>query len=284
MIITIESNELKVGISSFGAELHSVKDKETDTEYLWQADPKFWKRHAPILFPFIGPLKDGVYTVKGKEYKMTSHGFARDKSFVLSKLEDNWAEFILTGEDTMDIYPFDFELHVKYTVDGRNVKTEIAVKNNDCKVMRFYVGGHPAFRCPLTSDEDFTDYVVEFEKPEFIEQPLLKGGKRTILDNADTVHMSHELFNNDVFMKSKPNSSYVTLKSTKSNKGVKLDFSGCDTIAIWSPDNEAEFVCLEPWSSIPSINDEAKELDEKNLAIALEPDDIYRFSFTMQII
>lgn len=283
MIITIESNELKVGISSFGAELHSIKD-QTGLEYLWQADPNFWKRHAPILFPFIGPLKDGTYTVNGKEYQMTSHGFARDKAFTLFNLGDDFAEFSLTGDNTLDIYPFDFEMRVKYTVTGRKVTTRISIKNNDYRIMRFYVGGHPAFRCPLTPDESFNDYVVEFEKPEFIEQPLLAGGKRVILDNATTVPMSHELFNNDVFMKSKPNSNFVTLKSTKSGKGVKLDFTGCDTIAIWSPDKEAEFVCLEPWSSIPSINDEAKELDEKKLAIAIDPGEIYKFSFTAEII
>ena len=283
MIITIESDELKVGISNFGAELHSIKDKD-GLEYLWQADPKFWKRHAPILFPFIGPLQDGTYTVDGKEYKMTSHGFARDKAFTLMDLSDNYAEFVLTSEGTMDIYPFEFDIRVKYTVEGRKVTTKIGIKNNDYKTMRFYVGGHPAFRCPLIDGEDFTDYVVEFEKPEFIEQPLLSCGKRTILDNGTTIPMSHELFNNDVFMKSKPNSNTVTLKSTKSNKGVKLDFTGCDTIAVWSPNAEAPFVCLEPWSSIPSINDEAKELDEKRLAIALDPDEIYKFSFTAEMI
>lgn len=283
MIITIKSDELEVGISNFGAELHSIKDKD-GLEYLWQGDPQFWKRRAPILFPFIGPLQDGTYTVDGKEYKMNSHGFARDNMFTMWDLSDNYAEFVLTSEKTMDIYPFEFDIRVKYTVEGRKITTKIGIKNNDFKTMRFYVGGHPGFRCPLVEGESFNDYVVEFEKPETIEQKMLDGGMRTILNNGTTIPLTHELFNNDVFMKSQPNSSSVALKSTKSNKGVKLDFSGCDTIAVWSPNAEAPFVCLEPWSSIPSINDEAKELDKKAHAISLDPDEIYKFSFTMEMI
>ena len=26
-------------------------------EYLWQADPTFWGKHAPVLFPIVGSLR-----------------------------------------------------------------------------------------------------------------------------------------------------------------------------------------------------------------------------------
>lgn len=283
MIINISSDALDVSVSSFGAELHSVKDK-SGTEYLWQANPEFWKRHAPVLFPFIGPLKDGSYTHNGTEYKMTSHGFARDNEFSLLESGENFVSFILKGDVKKDIYPFDFDLIVKYTVEGKTVTTSMSVKNTGCEKMYFYIGGHPAFRCPIFDGEDFTDYVVEFEKPEFIEQPLLAGGKRVILNNETTVALSHELFDNDVFMKSKANSKKVSLINKSTGKGVRVNFDGCDTIAVWSPASEAEFVCLEPWSSIPSINDESPELSEKKLAIVLAPNEEYHFGFSAEIL
>lgn len=279
MLINISSDLLSVGINPFGAELNSVKDKN-GLEYLWQADPKYWKRHAPILFPFIGPLEDGEYTHNKKTYKMTSHGFARDNHFALDELGEDFASFILTGEETKDIYPFDFSLKVKYMVSGNKVNTSATVKNTGNEKMYFYLGGHPAFNCPLVPDESFDDYIVEFEKPEFIEQPLEDGSKRTILDNKTEVALSHKLFEHDVFMKSNGNSSCVSLKSKKSGKGVKIDFTGCDCIAVWSPASDAQFVCLEPWSSVPSINDKSKELCEKKLAICLAPHEEYDFSFT----
>ena len=44
MQVVLENEALKVTINSFGAELASIRGKATDTEYLWNADAKFWKR------------------------------------------------------------------------------------------------------------------------------------------------------------------------------------------------------------------------------------------------
>ena len=33
-------------------------------------------------------------------------------------------------------------------------------------IMPFFVGGHPAFNCPIVAGDDYTDYYVEFEKEE----------------------------------------------------------------------------------------------------------------------
>lgn len=49
MNYTIENNMIKVVISDHGAEIQSVKGAHTGEEYMWQADPEIWGRHAPIL-------------------------------------------------------------------------------------------------------------------------------------------------------------------------------------------------------------------------------------------
>lgn len=74
MQVVLENEALKVTINSFGAELASIRGKETDTEYLWNADAKFWKRSAPVLFPFVGSLKNKEYHYEGKAYPMGQHG------------------------------------------------------------------------------------------------------------------------------------------------------------------------------------------------------------------
>ena len=58
MRYVLENDILRVEVSSNGAELKSVKSKATGQEYMWQADPKYWGRTSPILFPFVGRLKN----------------------------------------------------------------------------------------------------------------------------------------------------------------------------------------------------------------------------------
>ncbi len=58
---TLENNRLSVQISSKGAELRSIYNKITAQELLWQADPMFWGKSSPILFPIVGALKEESY-------------------------------------------------------------------------------------------------------------------------------------------------------------------------------------------------------------------------------
>ena len=78
MEIIIENEILHVAVSTHGAELTGVVHKPTGAQLLWQADPAVWPRHAPILFPYAGRLKNGRYTHKGVTYEGGQHGFARD--------------------------------------------------------------------------------------------------------------------------------------------------------------------------------------------------------------
>lgn len=54
----LENDFLKVTIDDHGAELVSIYDKEKDREVIWQGDPKFWGRHAPVLFPNVGSIME----------------------------------------------------------------------------------------------------------------------------------------------------------------------------------------------------------------------------------
>lgn len=71
----LENERFRVEINEFGAELTRFTSKKDGTEYVWKGDPAAWKRHAPILFPIVGRLKDKTYTVDGRPYEITQHGF-----------------------------------------------------------------------------------------------------------------------------------------------------------------------------------------------------------------
>ena len=56
MTHTLENEQLLVKIDDHGAELVEIYDKEKEQQVLWEADPAFWNRHAPVLFPNVGLL------------------------------------------------------------------------------------------------------------------------------------------------------------------------------------------------------------------------------------
>ena len=79
----LKNDMITLGINSKGAEMKSLKNNETGLEYLWQADPAFWGRTSPILFPVVGNYKDKTTYYEGKAITLSQHGFARDTEFEL---------------------------------------------------------------------------------------------------------------------------------------------------------------------------------------------------------
>lgn len=288
MQVTISSEKTTAVIDSFGAELHSLKDA-SGTEYLWQADPAVWKRHAPVLFPFICNTDSKKYIYDGQTYSLANHGFARDSEFEPVFSDNGSAEFLLkSSAETLKLYPFEFELRIRYGLAGNKLTVSYTVKNSDQKDMYFFIGGHPAFNVPMDG-EVFDDYFVEYEKPETVIQEF-KGKTAVIADNTAKVPLSHELFANDVFMKNAPNSSWIALVSEKSGRKIKLDYDPKGCIAVWSSyfedkatTEQAKFVCLEPWSSVPVYCDKEEDITKMSHAIKLAPEKEYIFEYSIEI-
>ena len=68
MRVYLENETVKVEIETFGAEIKSLVKKATGQEYMWCANPAYWGKTAPFLFPFIGKLVEEKYTYEGKVY------------------------------------------------------------------------------------------------------------------------------------------------------------------------------------------------------------------------
>ena len=65
---TLSNDKVSIQVADHGAELISIT--ANGTEYLWQADPRFWARHSPVLFPIVGRVWDNTYRHKGRVYEL----------------------------------------------------------------------------------------------------------------------------------------------------------------------------------------------------------------------
>lgn len=142
MMYELENEYIKIQINSLGAELRSLISLENGREYMWLADPAYWKRTSPILFPLVGRFKNNHFTYEGKNYNMSQHGFARDRQFELLDSGNKHKIALVLNSDslTYENYPFNFKLIIEYELIGRKVQVRWRVINMDNKIMHFSIG------------------------------------------------------------------------------------------------------------------------------------------------
>lgn len=265
----IENNDLRVVIKAEGAELDSIRHRGHQLEYLWQGDAAFWGKKSPVLFPIVGGLKDNAFQYEGKTYHLPRHGFARDKTFTVEQQTTKTATFLLTSdEQTLENYPFPFELRLHYALKDNTLSVTYAVKNTGDKPLYFSVGGHPAFNVPLGAETDYTDYHIELEAAETIGRyPLSKNGllelnTHSFLENAAKIPLHPSLFYEDAVVFKHLSATRMAIVSDKTPHGLRMTFEGFPYFGIWAAKN-APFVCLEPWCGIADSVDTSQALTEK---------------------
>ena len=251
MRYTIGNNILSVEVDSIGAEVKSVKRE--GTEYMWHGDPKFWGRTSPVLFPFVGGLNQGKYKLDDKEYTMGQHGFARDMEFKLTKQSDTSLVFtLLSNEDTLTKYPFEFVLEISYTIMDNSLTVAWRVENINDYLMSFSIGAHPAFMCPLNGGNQ-SDYKLKFDTTDDIEFYLFDGG---LVDKSITyklpVHdgyadITTKMFDNDALIVEGKQAERISLCNPDGTEYVTVS-TNAPLFGIWSPTKKnAPFICIEPW-------------------------------------
>ncbi|MBL1224630.1 aldose 1-epimerase family protein [Enterococcus sp. BWR-S5] len=290
MTVIIENEALIATIAEEGAELISLKAKETGLEYIWQGDPKFWGRHAPVLFPFVGRSKDDSYRYQGKTYPMGQHGFARDQVFeVIEKGPEMVALSLKSSKESKEIYPFDFELVLTYTLENAEIIVGYQVINTGLEEMLFSIGGHPAFNIPLEEQLAFTDYYLSFEpKVDRIQLPLngpfVDLANKTLGQTSVDYDLTRELFEKDALIYETPGKTEIAFKTDKSNHSISLKYDNIPFVGVWSPYGvEAPFVCIEPWWGIADKVDSNGELVDKFAVNRLNPKELFNTSYTISV-
>ncbi|MBQ9729911.1 MAG: aldose 1-epimerase family protein [Clostridia bacterium] len=270
MLYTIENKTLKVSVDTLGAELQSIYSKKTETEYLWQGNEKYWKGRASNLFPVIGRLYGGKYTYDGNEYELGIHGFARKSEFTLAARTATKLSFTLKeSEETLKDYPFRFTLTITYQIKENKLSCLYTVTNDDEKELIFTVGGHPGINVPFEKNDKFENYFLEFSentKPVWhtLSGSFMSGKVRSYpLKKGVVMPLTHEILANDAIVLGKT-SRKVTLKSKASKKSIEFEYPDFKYLGVWqaaAPDTP--YVCLEPWSSLPSTDGKPDKLETK---------------------
>ncbi len=286
MEYTIKDESLQVTVSDRGAELQSIQAAD-GTEYLWQGDPDFWEEKAPNIFPYVARLTQGTYLLDGEPYNMQIHGLVKYRTLRPEAQSEQSITFRLdSDEQTREQYPFAFVYRITYSLSGSSLDITASVENPGNKRMFFGLGGHPGFRVPLEDDLTFEDYYLEFES---VSRPSLIGftdscfvnGKDTEypLEGGKRIPLRHSLFDRDALvLKNMP--KCVKLASEKGSRSVMLRYPDFPYLGLWhKPKAEAPYVCIEPWTSLPSRDGIVEDLACQSDLIGLDAGKVYRNSW-----
>ncbi len=277
----LRSGKISVLISSLGAEIVCLRD-EKGNDYIWTGEEQVWKRNAPALFPIIGSLYDGKYKYNGDYYNITKHGFLRDMEGAVDYYDSNRISFSFkSNEKTLKMYPFKFEISVMYELSVDGIILKYLVKNLDDKQMYFSLGFHPGFLLPFGGDDaKFEDYYVSFDADGEVKRinitmdGFLTGEKTPFEQNE--VHLTREMFENEAIILENT-SKKVCITSDKSDKQIVMEFPYMNYMTLWTlPREDAQFVCVEPWTSL--VGEDGKVLDLKDIEniVSLEAGGFYK--------
>lgn len=295
-MVTLKNDKLSIGINTMGAELTSILNLNTNEEMLWQGDPTYWKRQAPILFPIVGSVWNNKYIYNGITYEMSQHGFARDMEFTLVSNDEQTAVFELqSSEATKKMYPADFVLQISYTLIDNTVKVGWLVSNkNEKDIMHFQIGAHPAFNYKgYNPDADIQGWLSL--RPIDFTYRLSKITEKGCISNDITeikydneyhdIAIKKDTFKDDALILEDSQTSHITLLDANRVPYLRMIFDA-PVVGLWSPrkDEYAPFVCIEPWYGRCDTVGYDGEFAHRDWMLHLNPQESFRTSYIITIL
>ncbi|WP_102338043.1 aldose 1-epimerase family protein [Collinsella provencensis] len=293
--VTISQGTLSAVISTMGAELKSLA--LDGREYLWQGNPKWWGKSAPVLFPLVGATGYDVLQTAAGPAPVPKHGFARDVEFHLVEQSEDGASVafeLSESEYTLARYPYPFSLRMTYAITGpATLKQTFRVENAGDVPMPFSVGGHPAFNVPVSGveGETFEDYELRFTEAWTADSPKISvdgimsyADPFHVLQNADALSVSRDLFVFDTVVFRDVPGARIELVGKKSGHGVRVDFPDFDFVGIWSAAPDAPFVAVEPWTGHAALDVEDDVFEHRDNITILAPGEVDERSFEITLL
>lgn len=263
MLYTVKSSKIKAVLNSLGACATSLVRLSDGKELLWQGDEKIWSGQAPTLFPIIGRMKDGAYEAEGERFTIKNHGFARASEFTAVQEDERAVVFTLSSsEETRKYYPYDFTFSVRYEADGGRLVKSHTMTNTSDKALCYEVGGHEGYNVSLLPGEAMEDYYIEFPgsgSPHTLlsDKDVMITHERKALSLTDgRLPLNMELFKDDALILDDVKGARAVLGGKKSGAVLEVEFGGFPYLGIWTKylGRNTDYVCIEPWTSLPDCN------------------------------
>lgn len=290
-VYELKNDIVSIQINLRGAELKSLKKLSTETEYLWKADPAFWGRTSPVLFPFVGLTNHKEFRTKGKTYSMTQHGFARDMEFELySQAEDEIWFVLRSDEETYEKYPYEFILKLGYRLLHDGVEVCWRVENPGKEALPFSIGGHPAFNCPIKEGAEQTDYLIRFDTKEQIISTRINCKNGLATDEKDIYELkdgylpiTEHLFDRDALVIEHDQAKEVALCMPDGTPYLTVRME-VPLFGIWSPPGKnAPFICFEPWYGRCDHEGFDGELKDREWGNLVMPGEVWEASYRVNV-
>lgn len=277
---------LSLQVKTLGAEICSLISNETKTEYIWQADPKFWAKHAPLLFPIAGLLKDNQYTLEGKVYRLPRHGFVRDFNHEIVEQDESKIKFRFVSNDkTLEVYPFKFEFYTTYSLVGKTLEVVHEVVNKDDKMMYFSIGAHPAFNCPIGDGNQYIELDKATTLAYYGQDPvdgLMEHSKTVILENDNKLKLDFDMFSRTSLFFDCGDIDSTILVDANHGEVLKMTFKGFTYFGLWTMVG-APYICIEPWYGLADFKDTNGELKDKIGIEKLEVGEMFKCSYQIEV-
>ncbi len=274
-------------INPHGAELQSLQ--LSGREYLWQGDPAYWGRRAPILFPIVGQVAGGTFRVDGKEYKMGQHGFARDCEF---ELQTDGSYKMITGEHPN--YPYQFDLFAQYFAKDNTLACQWTVINRGAGEMHFQIGAHPAFNLPeYDANDQLHGYFQCFDAAGNPVNPVVKnsvsGGLRHPYSEPKTIDslipITADTFSDDAILIEDSQVASVALLNKDKSTLMRVACPQAQAFGLWAPQKPGcPFVCIEPWNGIADPIGFDGDISQRELDHCLAAGESYQFTYLIELL
>lgn len=269
-MITIQNSEITLVVDPQGGQLQSIYAK--GREYLWQGSEASWASRAPILFPVIARMRDGQYQVDGTTYTIPSHGFAKANTFTVTEQSNTAVTLTMEdSEETRGDYPFSFRFSVTFALEGNVVHKTHRVENLGMGEMYYEVGGHDGFNVPFHVGERMDDCYIQipgltqFAPYEFDDTATLLPPSRMITAPQGRIELKPATYGLDTVILEKLDTSVAQLVDSSGAVRLELRFPQMDYVALWTrtTDFDTNYVCIEPWTSLPDAHFVGRELRDK---------------------
>jgi len=299
----VRGSGVALTVRRLGAEVIGLTQNGTEhgnLGFIWRNEqtedpPRFWKGHAIVLFPIVG----GIHNLRSRTTDGTNvhfrknHGFARQSQFELLGAGGDETRFVLRyhlidNEETRDMYPWRFELWVRFELTATGLAQEMTVVNRDQRPMPFQLGWHPGFNTPQLSGEKGSCHLR-----------LPSGSARLMLNDANcrlTGAMRDITLAGDFpftepaleatymfdFSNTPREQRVVELLDPDETIGVRVTFPDYPHLGVWS-DADAPFICIEPWQGMDD-SVEQEPFDRKFGMVLLPPGEQRTYRATIEML